>query len=125
MQKTISLFLILLVSIANLSAMCTDDHGRVAEIHLIYDSCNAHACNGDQTHECDTRQCNHNLCDDQIITSSNRVSRYNDSIKLHSSVIINSASCIFQNQSISDNTVSKKASLITLPRITYLQVLRI
>lgn len=119
MQKTISLCLILLVSITNIVALCLNEHGQIADTHLLYDECDAHACN--ESHSCDTRQCDHGFSKDENI-ATNRTHRFDDYVKLFSMyvnssfILENSESRVQYRKNISNNSVPQKR---------YLQVLRI
>jgi hypothetical protein len=120
MQKTISLFLILLVSITNLVALCSNEHGQIADVHLVYDECDPHACNESQT--CDTRQCDHGFSKDENI-ATNRIQRFDDYVKIFS-ISVN-GSFILENNEPRVYQYRKNVSIYSVPQKRYLQVLRI
>lgn len=120
MQKTISLCLILFVSITNLLALCSNEHGQIADTHLLYDECDAQACN--ESHSCDTRQCDHGFSKDENI-ATNRTQRFDDYVKIFS-ISVNS-SFILENNEPRLYQYRKTVSIYSVPQKRYLQVLRI
>jgi hypothetical protein len=90
--KAISFALIPILAFSNLVTICPEGKGQPAEVHLIFDSCDAHECHRNEaSSSCNNEICNHRFCNDQPVFEAFRVPQHNKTFFV-SSVLPASAS---------------------------------
>jgi hypothetical protein len=86
-NKTLSLFLIILVLGANFISRCHANTHQVVSVHFIAETCASHECSrGPESHSCSQKTCNHGICADQTIMSAFRTSQFNHTIFIAASL---------------------------------------
>jgi hypothetical protein len=72
-NKTISGLLILMVFMSGFITLCPDGHKGAPDIHFITDECDSHHCSRNvDPIQCETENCNHQLCIDQPLSDNFR-----------------------------------------------------
>lgn len=97
-NKSVIVFLTIMIAGANLFSFCHSCADDKYDIHFIAQSCEMGDCTrNEETNHCEEENCNHQLCQDQIVNENYLT--LTKQLKSGLPPLVPSASCVFLRQS--------------------------